>query len=104
MADTPDLSRIINLIMENPSLIKEISSLAKNDNTEEKPVEMMQEEKEGTEEAVQTSVHTDGRNERINHRNELLYAMKPYLSESRQNAIDSMVSISGIFEMMKKGR
>ncbi len=104
MADTPDLSRIINLIMENPSLIKEISNLAKNDSTEEKPGEKSREVKEEPNENEKVSLRTDVREARTNHRNELLHAMKPYLSESRQNAIDSMVSISSVLEMMKKGR
>ena len=36
---TPDLSRIINLIMENPKLIEEISALAKSDGEESEKLE-----------------------------------------------------------------
>ncbi len=101
MADTPDLSRIVNLIMENPTLIEQISSLAKNDTPPEvKPEEPKAEER--IEEAVTAAaVPKENDRQRIN-RHELLSAMKPYLSENRRNAIDSMESIVGIIDMMRR--
>ena len=35
MSDTPDLSKIVNLIMQNPHLISEIQSLAKGEKKDE---------------------------------------------------------------------
>lgn len=101
MADTPDLSKLVGLIMQNPELISQISALAKSDNTgkdtssEEETLDEMP-----TTEAVSVSAPTS--NNMRSHRQELLYAMKPYLSESRRTAIDSMISISEIIDMMRK--
>ena len=98
MQSTPDLSKIVNLIMQNPDLIQQISALASAE-VEQTP--------EAVEEVVETQtpeqpISTDnGRNMRA-HRHELLSAMKPYLSESRRTAIDSMASILDIIDVMVK--
>ena len=98
MQSTPDLSKIVNLIMQNPDLIQQISALASA-------------EADATPEAVEEVVETqtpdqpispgNGRNMRA-HRHELHSAMKPYLSESRRTAIDSMASILDIIDVMVK--
>lgn len=108
MADTPDLSKIIGLIMENPDLIARIQGLAKG-------------EASSTEEAKETAVISDGAstveapeaNEGKaipansdyygpkERRSKLLYAMKPYLSTERAKAIDSMLSVAEILDMMR---
>ena len=48
-------------------------------------------------EAAPTSV-----NPRSKNRKDLLYAMKPYLSEKRARAIDSMISIAEVFTILKR--
>lgn len=102
MADTPDLSKVISLIMQNPELVSQISSLLSQDTDGKKS--------EPNEEAVsETSAVTEApsptrENTPRQHRQELLHAMKPYLSENRRAAIDSMVSISGILDMMRKNK
>ena len=100
MANTPDISRIISLIMENPQLVEQISNLAKADSDESN------EKESNTQESVTTSVppeQTADHNTKSNTRSQLLRAMKPYLSESRGRAIDSMISISGILDAMRRG-
>lgn len=98
MQSTPDLSKIVNLIMQNPDLIQQISALASAE-ADETP--------EAVDEAVETQAPeqpiqaTNARNMRA-HRHELLSAMKPYLSESRRTAIDSMASILDIIDVMVK--
>ena len=101
-----DLSKIVGLIMENPSLIEEIKKLAaqqKNeDKKEEKPsdaeevLESVNEEPEAHKSSIEPS-------ENINRvrRRDLLSALKPYVSEERGRAIDSMMSITDILDMMR---
>ena len=99
MSDTPDLSKIVSLIMENPSLIAEISALVKNDaeKTEpEAPVAVSVEEH--AESAPASITPATSKSEKRKH---LLYAMKPYLKDERSRAIDSMMSIVEILDMVR---
>ena len=108
MQDTPDLSRIVNLIMQNPNLISEISALAKGaDSTQENAVttsEKIETAKAEAEETVSAAVPEAAKQpaEKRARRKELLNAMKPYLSDNRRSAIDSMSSILDILEVMMK--
>lgn len=99
MAGNPDISRIISLIMENPQLVEQISNLAKGDSQQATP-EVSSEEVQTVSVSADPSLDLDRKN---NTRTQLLRAMKPYLSESRGRAIDSMLSISGILDAMKRG-
>ena len=102
MSNTPDISRLVGLIMENPQLIEQISNLAKA-------------ESNNNNESVEKVAATDAPpvvaeptpsvdfERKSNTRGELLRAMKPYLSESRGRAIESMLSIAGILDVMKRG-
>ena len=106
MADTPDLSKIIGLIMENPDLIARIQGLANGEATTSN---------EAKETAVsngavdETSVTIEEKSAPANadyygpreRRSKLLYAMKPYLSTERAKAIDSMLSVAEILDMMR---
>lgn len=101
-----DIGRVISLIMENPQLIEQISSLAKQSgSSSEAPTESKSEADEVTpiEEsarAVAAPTYPSGRSSRGN-RAQLLGALKPYVSEERAKAIDSMISIADILELMK---
>ena len=107
MQEAPDLSKIVSIIMQNPDLIAQISSLMKNaeDNSEatvaaeEKKAE--QNEKPDIESSV-TSPVLPQNSQSKRRRKELLSAMKPYLSEHRQSAIDSMSSILDIIDVMAR--
>lgn len=99
-----DLSRIVSLIMENPDLIAQIKSLGES-NTEAKEVtshatDTRSAPEEKTEKA---SIGIEKGNDGIEkkRRRELLCALKPYVSEKRSHAIDSMISIADILDMMK---
>ena len=97
---TPDLSRIINIIMENPRLIEEIAALAKSGEQSSEPVA----EKEAVAEAPRVeavAAPTVQRTAVAGRRGELLGALKPYLSTERAKAIDSMMTIAGILDAMK---
>ena len=101
MSDT-DLSKIVGLIMENPELIEQIKKLAEKEKTEENvTVDETVEESDKTEEAsVNIVPPIQDKPSRI-RRKELLSALKPYVSEERGRAIDSMMSIVDILDMMR---
>ena len=88
-----DLSKIVSTILENPSLVAQISAIAEKSNVK------AEEEKESETTSVQdTSVEEAptvrrGKDER---RTQLLAAMKPYLSEERSRTIDTMLSIVSV--------
>ena len=101
-----DLSKVIGLIMENPQLIEQISSLAKQKSedtpSEEESVEPVAEitEKEESESVSSPLTYSPAVNQRTN-RAQLLGALKPYVSKERAKAIDSMISIADILDMMR---
>lgn len=99
MSSTPDIGRLVQLIMENPSLIEEISKLGEKDNTEAEPA---QKEKEVTDVPISVpNIASVPENSRKNKRTQLLGALRPYLSGERAKAIDSMISVVEIIELMK---
>ena len=100
MKDTPDLSSIVNLIMQNPTLIEQISSLAKSKSESEESVDVSDAKTEPA--AVQDELVAEASSAPLmrSHRHELLSAMKPYLSENRRAAIDSMASILDVIDVM----
>ena len=100
MSDTPDLSKIVNIIMQNPSLISEIAALASQTKTQ--PPEEEAKPDIAEEKAEETALIPERKEapRARTHRKELLSAMKPYLSESRRGALDSMSSILDIIDVM----
>ena len=98
-----DISKIVGLIMQNPSLIEQIKNLA--DGSGEPKIEASEEnaseiESSESETATQSTppVNTVGTKSK---RRELLSALKPYLSEERSHAIDALMSIADILDMVK---
>lgn len=96
MADS-DLSRIVNLIMENPALIEEIKGLASGGAGSEK-AEEQKDPPAPIEEREDAQIEADLPKVR---RRELLCALKPYVSEKRSRAIDSMLTIVEILDVMR---
>ncbi len=102
-----DLSRIVNLIMENPKLIEEIRSIA---SSSEENAESAQPAAESTEEAVggipiipvkKEEEHTYSAS-KSHRRSELLRALRPYLSKERGRAIESMITVADILLTAKE--
>lgn len=96
-----DLSKIVNLIMENPKLIEEIKNLNKDAEKQE-----VTSQKEEVAESVINETETPDSYappENISRvrRRDLLSALKPYVSEERGRAIESMMSIIDILDMMR---
>ena len=88
-----DISRVVSLIMENPQLIEQISALAKQDASS--PPEEKAEEAKPV--AADTYNPVSARGERAR----LLGALKPYVSSERAKAIDSVISIADILDVMR---
>ena len=104
---TPDVSKVVRLIMENPSIIEEISSLIKSDGKESEQAPPAPEAAPTSVTEVQSvqaappPIAEPSTSHHARNRTELLCAMKPYVSAERAKAIDSMISITGILEMMR---
>ena len=105
---TPDISRVISLIMENPQLIEQITALAKGDAekvdesdsksdlpTKDEHVDKVEESVKGSAEPT----YPGGMGNK--NRTRLLSAFKPYLSGQRAKAVDSMITIADILDVMK---
>ena len=101
-----DIGRVIGLIMENPQLIEQIANLARqNDPQAIKPEQANVAATEATVEEESTPTVVAPTYKSVAHqrgnRAQLLGALKPYVSEERAKAIDSMISIADILDMMK---
>ena len=101
-----DLSKIVNLIMENPKLIEEIKNLAsQKSGTAEETVSEIVPDTPDTQseesESVTASTYKSANEQTRERRNGLLAALKPYLSEKRSQAIDSMMSIADIIDVVR---
>jgi hypothetical protein len=97
MSETPDLGKIVSLIMENPDLISRIQELAKGEDTKATPPPA----KEVIETTAPIEISSTATIDSKEKRNRLLGAMKPYLSSDRAKAIDSVMSVVEILDMMK---
>lgn len=96
MADTPSISKIVGLLSEHPEIIGQITALLGGEESEPVPTEAS--------EAVETSVREIHEPERRrSDRARLLGAMKPYLSENRSRAVETMITVSEILDSMRGG-
>ncbi len=98
-----DLSKIVNLIMENPSLVEQIRSLASGADIENEPSSEKAEEEASAPTAVYTESADTYKNPQSSRRNELLRAVRPYVSKERGRAIESMITIADILLTMRQG-
>lgn len=106
-----DLSKVISAIMENPTLIEEIKkTLSGTQISEEKEVtEATVKEQEAAQEssadtnAVSDTVYVPTyQSSHKSRRNNLLRAMRPYLSEPRAKAVETMISIADILFVVRE--
>lgn len=95
MSDTPDISKIVSMIMEKPELIAEISGMLKSSDTESEKADSTP----TADVAVKVDTEMPREDSRRVHRMKLAQAMKPYLSSERAQAIDAMMSIVDILEL-----
>ena len=105
MADT-DISRIVSVIMENPKLIEEIRGLIET--APEAGASNTAEDNGAAKETAELQPITEKSDTREKsrpqnlHRKDLLSALKPYVSKERAQAIDSMLSIADVLEIMRR--
>lgn len=112
------LSSALNEIFSNPQMLAAISSMAQNlksgENTSSSPPTEQSEQKEESTTDAATSVtnklpellnmlssNSNTSNIRQSHRSELLCALKPYLSQSRSDAIDKIIRFSELSSVFK---
>lgn len=115
-----DLSKIISMVAENPELVAGFkslisSSLANESNKSEDAAKtaLIETEKEITEDNTETEatlseaepaiagIKTD-KLIRKRRRKELLCALKPYVCKERSKAIDTMLSITEVLDVLKE--
>jgi len=96
MSDSPDISKVVSMLMQNPEIIASIGAMLSKGKTDEPT-------KEEPKEDIETSVTpSEPVVRRKSNRAALLGALKPYLRESRAGAIDSMISILDVLEVMRR--
>ena len=104
----PDLSKIVSMIMNNPTLVEEIRDMvAKSDAEDEEQNEKSKNEvitpvPKKNEESAEAITKDTYREKKVTRRNELLRAMRPYLSEERGRAIESMITVMDIVLALKE--
>lgn len=105
-----DLSKVISVITENPDLIMKISSLlgkggeSNGENDREKPdneEDSTEAENSKAEETVNISSEITTETAEPKNRQNLLSAFRPYLSEGRARALDSVLTIANVFEKIR---
>lgn len=117
--ETPDLSRIVNLILSNPKLIEEIQTMVKqqDDNGSEETVGATEDLSASREseapadpppqaerpEDASVSATAEAKLHRET-RAHLLRALKPYLSDNRRRAVDSMLQIADLLDVFRTVR
>ena len=104
-----DISRILGIIMENPEIIDKIRQMAQTDENSDSetetaaspaPTEAKLPENGAAEtDSVKTSAAPKEYDKKRRH--DLLCAIKPYVSPQRSRAIDTMLSVVEVFEIMK---
>jgi hypothetical protein len=112
------LSSALNQIFSNPQMLSAISSMAqslKSNNAVASPVEASATEKEKSEPPPSQSASAipeklpellnmlsqNSSGIKQSHRSELLCALKPYLSQSRSDAIDKIIRFSELSSVFK---
>lgn len=101
MSDTPDLGKIVSLIMENPDIIARIQDLAKGNEEKTEAAPSKPNDAAVKEEKTAATVSIPQIGNGKDKRRALLSAMKPYLSAERSRAIDSMMSVAEMLDLMK---
>ena len=104
-----ELGSVISLIMENPELIAEIKRLAERKNAEDSQQveDTATKVQENTptkiaEETASTTPEPEKRPRSKGKRGELLHALSPYISEGRQKALETFMTIADILDMMRE--
>ena len=104
MGENQDISKIIGIIMENPDIIAKIKELAADSSEKDGSASV---NSQVTEEAAPVVNPTSDENsysklQSKKRRRELLSALKPYVKNERAKAIDTMLSVIDVIDVMKE--
>lgn len=104
MGENQDISKIIGIIMENPDIIAKIKELAADSSEKDGSASV---NSQVTEEAAPVVNPTSDENsysklQSKKRRRELLTALKPYVKSERAKAIDTMLSVIDVIDVMKE--
>lgn len=94
---TPDISKVISVIMENPDILEKISSLLSTDTQVPRA-----DKEEVAAVPPSTPTYSPQESEKKARRSQLLSAIKPYVRKERREAIDSVIAIADIVDMMRR--
>ena len=104
---SPDLSRIVSLIMQNPDLIRQIEALASKDKENTEAEVASSENAEPTERvAAEVSIPAAAMPQRADKREkrtQLLSALRPYVSEKRGKTIDTLLGAMDLWDLVGRG-
>ena len=112
MDNTPNISDVINVILQNPEMLGMIKSLVGNQQEKTEEASVVSENSDLTPEtaseeaapaAILPSEGISAPDQKSERRRQLLSALKPYLSPTRARAIDSMLGFTEIFDVIRKG-
>ena len=97
-----DLSKIVNIIMENPQLVEQIRDMISK--AEDNPPSSTEEAKGQAEEPAVSDLRTENAypKHHSSRRNDLLRAIRPYVSEERSRAIESMITIADVLFALRE--
>ncbi len=97
-----DISRLVSLIMDNPELVASIKKLASNTEPEGGKKDDVKQDIESADAVSEVFAKTEPtyKHNGGKKRNDLLCAIKPYVSEKRAGAIDTMLSVFDIIELL----
>lgn len=107
------LSAALNEIFSNPQMLSAISSMAQGLKGNSAPHTQGEEKKEASPKSISAASASDklpellnmlssgGSGAKQNRRSELLCALKPYLSQSRSDAIDKIIRFSELSAVFK---
>ncbi len=102
----PDLSRIVNLILQNPALIEQIEMLARKDQeaTDIQIAEPTAREEDAPKaDSVPASAAPPTQDGKREKRTRLLSALRPYVSERRSKTLDTLIGAMDIFDIIGRG-
>lgn len=93
-----DVSKIVTVLTENPALLAQIKGLIEKEEAKDSFTSDSQ-KTDASPVSAAPSLQDTGSTKR---RGQLLCALKPYVSEGRARAIDTMMTFSQILDMMKE--
>ena len=102
MGENQDISKIIGIIMENPDIIAKIKGLADKSEAESTDTAVALSEEPPQTASEDTEKNAKSKFESKKRRRELLSALKPYVKDERAKAIDTMLSVIDVIDVMKE--